>query len=104
MRQWAAYIMLAMAVAACSGGQDNEQQVADPDDAVVRGHEAAWTVAHTDRTDTIALQRAILDARATHDEYVLVGEEDAAHDFEQAFIDSLRRVDAQLAQEIFGNQ
>lgn len=99
-RRWA-YLLLAMAALACSGGSSEEQKVADPDDAVARGHDAAWMVTHADRNDTIALQRAILDARATHDEYVLTGEEDAAKDFEQAFIDSLRRADKQLAQEIF---
>lgn len=85
----------------CSRGHDPGQQPANPDDAVARGHEAAWVLTHTDRSDTIALQRAILDARATHDAYVLTGEDDAAQDFEQAFIDSLRRADPQLAQEIF---
>ena len=96
-----AYLFLALAVMACSGRNSDDCQVADPDDAVARGQEAAWMVTHTDRSDTIALQRTILDARAIHDEYVLTGQEDAAHDFEQAFIDSLRRADEQLAEEIF---
>lgn len=96
-----AYLLLALAAMACSRGGGDDCQVVDPDNAEARGHEAAWTVAHTDHTDTIALQRAILDARAIHDEYVLTGEEEAAQDFEQAFIDSLRRADKQLADEIF---
>ena len=96
-----AYLFLALAVMACSRGNSDDYQVADPDDAVARGHEAAWMVAHVDHADTIALQRAILDARAIHDEYVLTGEDGAAQDFEQAFIDSLRRADEQLAAEIF---
>ena len=99
-----AIILLMLVAGACGGGdQTAQRQVADPDDAVARGHEAAWAVAHTDHTDTIALQRAILDARATHDQYVLTGEDEAAQDFEQAFADSLRRVDPQLARQIFGN-
>ena len=99
-----AYALLALLAVACGGKQQaDDQQEADPDDAVARGQEAAWTVAHTDHADTIALQRAILDARATHDQYVLTGEDDAAQDFEQAFADSLRRVDPQLAQQIFDN-
>lgn len=97
------YLLLAMLAITYSCGNSNEQQVADPNDAVARGHEAAWMVSHADHNDTIALQRAILDARAIHDEYVLTGQDDAAKDFEQAFIDSLRRVDPQLAQEIFDN-
>ena len=101
MNRRLAYLLLALCALACSSGNSDDCQVADPDDAVARGHEAAWMVTHADRNDTIALQRAILDARATHDEYVLTGHEDAAQDFEQAFIDSLRRADPQLAQEIF---
>lgn len=95
--------MLLLAVVACGGNsQPDAQQGMSPDSAVVRGHEAAWIVAHTDHADTIALQRAILDARALHDQFVLMGQDDAASDFEQAFIDSLRRVDPSLAREIFG--
>lgn len=65
------------------------------------GHEAAWTVAHIDPTDTTALQRAIMEARATHDSYVLTGDQQAASRFEQAFSDSLFRALPQLAQQIF---
>lgn len=101
MSRQLAYLFLALAGVACSGGNSDDCQIADPDDTVARGHEAAWMVAHADHSDTIALQRAILDARATHDEYVLTGQEDAAHDYEKAFIDSLRRADEQLAAEIF---
>lgn len=101
MSRWLAYLLFALAALACSKGSGDDCQVVNPDDAVARGHEAAWMVAHVDHADTIALQRAILDARAIHDEYVLTGEEGAAQDFEQAFIDSLRRADAQLAAEIF---
>ena len=86
-----AYALLALLAVACGGKQQaDDQQTADPDDAVARGHEAAWAVAHTDHTDTIA-------------QYVLTGEDEAATDFEQAFADSLRRIDPQLARQIFGN-
>lgn len=98
------YLLLAMLSITCGCSNSDGQQVADPDDAVARGHEAAWMVSHADHNDTIALQRAILDARSIHDEYILTGNDDAASDFELAFIDSLRRADPQLAQEIFDNQ
>ena len=97
------YVVLVLSAVACRGShQADGQPVADPGDAVAQGHQAAWNVAHTDHADTIALQRAILDARALHDQFVLMGQDDAASDFEQAFIDSLRRVDPSLAREIFG--
>lgn len=97
------YLMLLLAVVACGGNsQPDAQQGMSPDSAEAKGHEAAWIVAHTDHADTIALQRAILDVRAQHDQFVLMGQDDAASDFEQAFIDSLRRVDPSLAREIFG--
>lgn len=86
---------------ACGGAKTDAQQNADPTHAVARGHEAAWMVAHVDVGDTIALQRAILDARAIHDLFILSGEEDAAQEFERAFADSLRRLSPQLANEIF---
>ena len=81
------YLLLLLSAMACGGNsQPDAQQGMSPDHA-----------------DTIALQRAILDARAQHDQFVLMGQDDAASDFEQAFIDSLRRVDPGLAREIFGD-
>ncbi len=98
------YVVLVLSAVACRGShQADGQPVADPGDAVAQGHQAAWNVAHTDHADTIALQRAILDARATHDQYVLTGEDEAAQQFEQAFADSLRHCDPSLAQQIFGH-
>ena len=79
------YVVLVLSAVACRGShQADGQPVADPGDAV-------------------ALQRAILDARATHDQYVLTGEDEAAQQFEQAFADSLRHCDPSLAQQIFGH-
>jgi len=99
------YVLLALLAVACGGKrQADGQPAAAPDDAAGRGHQAAWAVAHTDHADTIALQRAILDVRATHDLYVLNGDDDAAQDFEQAFAGSLRRADPQVAEQIFDNQ
>ena len=101
MRQ--ALILLLAIVAVACGGHAGDGQAPPADEAVARGHEAAWTVAHADHTDTIALQRAILNARATHDEYVLTEQDEAAADFEQAFADSLRRADPGLAGQLFDN-
>lgn len=101
MNRLGQFLAIALVATACSKVPEQQTPTANPDDATARGHEAAWTVAHTDHNDTIALQRAILDARAIHDEYVLTGDDDAAQDFEQAFADSLRHADPELANEIF---
>lgn len=90
-----------LAISAMSCKQAVHEQPLDTDDATHRGHEAAWAVAHADHTDTIALQRAIIDARSIHDQYVLTGDDKQAMEFEQAFADSLRHIDPQLASQIF---
>ena len=92
-------VVLAVALTAC-GTNDTTYQ--PNDDAVAMGGEAARVVSLSDHADTMALQRAIIDARAQHDEYVLTGQEGKARDFAKAFTDSLRRCDPEVANELFG--
>lgn len=73
-------------------------------DVAAQAAEAARAVAATDHSDTLALQSAIVDARAMHDRYLLTGNPEAAEQFEQAFADSLRVYDPQIANEIFNQQ
>ena len=87
--------LLAVAAPACTSAPE-----VDPDIARQAG-EAARAVAETDHADTLALQRAIVDARVQADKFLLTGNPDAAEQFEQAFADSLKVYDPQLANEIF---
>ena len=89
-------------LAACGGNQQENAPANASETPAQQGYDAAWTVAHTDHTDTIALQRAIIDARARHDRFVLMGDDEEAQAFEQAFADSLRHIDPEIATIIFG--
>ena len=87
--------LLAVAAPACTSAPE-----VDPDIARQAG-EAARAVAETDHADTLALQRAIVDARVQADKFLLAGNPDAAEQFEQAFADSLKAYDPKLSNEIF---
>lgn len=87
--------LLALLAPACTSAPE-----VDPDIARQAG-EAARAVADTDHADTLALQRAIVDARVRHDRLLLTGDQAAAQAFEQAFADSLKAYDPKLSNEIF---
>ena len=94
--------MLLLAVVACGGNsQPDAQQGMSPDSAEAKGHEAAWIVAHTDHADTMALQQAILEAKAIQSQWAMKGDSAAVRDFEEGFAQHLMTNDTSLYHAIF---
>ena len=63
--------------------------------------EAASAIAVSDTTDTLAMQRAIIDAYATRSKMALDGNERAAQAFDEVLEKELKRLNPDLAVEIF---
>ena len=102
--------MLALVMAGCSCGRsdDNaEQLVADSvvnfsvEQAQKLARDAAGAIAVSDTTDTLAVQRAIIDAYATRSQMVVDGNERAAKAFDKALEEELQNLNPALAAEIF---
>ncbi|MBR1804720.1 MAG: hypothetical protein IJ775_07470 [Muribaculaceae bacterium] len=103
-------IIVALILTGCSCGrnEDKTAQVATDSTMSISAHDAeqlaiaaAGAIALSDSTDTLAIQRAIVDAYATRSKMVLEGNEQAAEAFDQALQKELQRLNAALANEIF---
>ncbi|MBP5560596.1 MAG: hypothetical protein J6X70_02185 [Muribaculaceae bacterium] len=89
---------IAVAMAACGSG---EGQSPRSDEAREEGLAAATRLVNTDHSDTLAMQEAILDARATASKYMILDDTVALKVFDEAFHEYLKEKDPQLANEIF---
>ena len=68
--------------------------------ARAQARQAAATVLAIERADTFAMQEALLEASAKRSEYEIMGDTIAAGDFNRAFLDTIAKVDPQLAKEL----
>ena len=91
------FLMLVAALA-CHHGPGHSPREQEARD---RAAQAAAAVVATDHADTLALQQAILDAKAQQSEYTLMGDTVAVRVFEESFRDHLRQHDQSLFQAIF---
>ena len=90
--------IVALAMAACGAG---EGQSPRGDEAREEGVAAATRLVNTDHSDTLAMQEAILDARATASKYMILDDTVALKVFDEAFHECLKEKDPKLANEIF---
>ena len=65
--------------------------------------EAAAKVVGTNPTDTLAMQRSILDAKAAQSEYALMGDSVAVEIFDEEFKKYVAEHNARLAGQMFDN-
>jgi len=70
-------------------------------EARTRAVAAAKILVAVDHSDTLALQRKILDAKSAQSEYTIIGDSIAARDFGTAFKDYLSAHDKSLYHAIF---
>lgn len=73
------------------------------DEARQRAGEAAAKVVETNPTDTLAMQRSILDAKAAQSEYALMGDSVAVEIFDEEFKKYVAEHNARLAGQMFDN-
>lgn len=62
---------------------------------------AAQAISLTDHNDTLALQKAIVEAYAIKSDLLLKGDQNNADTFDEAFLNELEKVDPQVAKEVF---
>ncbi len=91
-------LSLILALAACGSG---EGQSPRSEQAREEGVAAATRLVATDHGDTLAMQEAILGARATASKYMILDDTVALREFDEAFHNYLKEKDHQLAKEIF---
>ncbi len=91
-----------MLTAGCGGGEQPRSTQAAVADR--QGAEAAARLVAVDHGDTLALQRAILDARARADSFAIAGDTVATAAFDAAFENYLKEHDAALHAAIFNSK
>ena len=92
------FVLCVLAVASCGGAHSK----ASPDsDAERLGAQAAAAVIATDHADTMALQQAILEAKAIQSQWGMKGDSVAVRDFEEGFAQHLMANDTSLYHAIF---
>lgn len=74
------------------------------DEARQRAEQYAAKLIAVDRTDTLAMEHCIIEAKAAQGEYDLMGDSIAVRAFDEAFEDYLQKHDQKLAQLIFPPQ
>lgn len=96
--------LLLVIVSACSLGQTEktEATVAEIEAAQMEGREAAKLFLARDMTDTMTMQRSILEARAKQSKYVMDKKPECVAAFDTAFVSTIRSVRPDLAREISG--
>jgi len=87
-----------MAAVGCSSHRQPSPMEAEARQA---GTEAAQQLMQIDRTDTLSMQRSILDAKCVQSKYALARDSDAVRAFDDGFATTLKEGDASLYREIF---
>lgn len=100
------FIISAILFATSCGG--NEQKVpaddASHDDIIAMAQVAANRIAACDQNDTLAMQTAVMDARAERSAFAIAGRKDATETYDKALHDKLQELNPQLCNTIFAKQ
>lgn len=86
--------------AACSGTEKTEAVTAEIEAAQMEGRNAARLFLSRDMTDTMQMQRSILEAKAKQSKYIVEKKKECAEAFDSSFVSTLRSVRPDLAREI----
>ena len=87
--------IMALSIAACSGCSSRCNEAREK--ALV----AAQKLIQTDHSDTVELQRQILETKSIQSEYAILGDSDAVKAFDESFKEYISEHDKSLAQEMF---
>lgn len=109
MKQALLLLILACVLTSCSCGRSEQDanQITDSaamvtlEQARQQAIAAAGAIAVSDTTDTLAMQRAIIDAFATRSQMKLNGDEKAAAEFDKALEEELQRLAPDLTAQVF---
>lgn len=105
MRRLFLYCVAIVALASCGGGDGNGVVVVTGDDEIGQiACEAAERIAGCDRKDTLAMQNAIMEARAERSTFAISGNDKAALTYDEALRKRLGELDKNLCDTIFANK
>ena len=94
------YITTAIAILLCSCAQKKSPLDAEARDSGMR---AAAALVAVDHTDTMSMERAVMDAKAKQSVYALKRDSAAVRAFDEAFRSYLKEKDQPLYNSIFHN-
>lgn len=96
---------LAALLMLCSCGGSEQKTIVpingSDDEIAAIAQAAAQRIVDCDRTDTLAIQEAIMAARAERSAFAIAGKEDGARTYDKALEEALRKLDPQLCDTIF---
>ncbi len=99
---------MAAGMAGCSDGEKSGESKAAVNagngDVTALAKQAAEQIVNAPRGDTLAVQEAIMEARAQRSKLAIAGHTEAAEAYDKALHDHLMKLDAQLCNTIFANK
>lgn len=87
----------------CRQTEHTEGVTAEIVAAQMEARRAAGTILGPQWTDTVKLQRALMDAKVRQSRYLIDGKPECAAAFDSSFISTIRTVNPSLASKITGN-
>ena len=84
----------------CSETERTEGVTAEITAAQMEGRRAAGEILGPEWSDTVKLQRALIDAKTKQSKYIINGKPQCAVAFDSAFISTIRTVNPSLAKKI----
>ncbi len=102
MKRFLIYCAAAAMLASC-GSSDGASKVgkASDDEIVAMANAAAERIANSDRNDTLAIQSAIMEARAERSTFAITGNNKAAEAYDEALHNKLTELDKALCDTLF---
>lgn len=89
-----------LTLGACSQTEKTEAVVADVEAAQIEGRNAAREFVSREWTDTMELQKHLLDAKAQQSKYLINKNPEAAAAYDSAFVSTIRSVRPDIAAQL----
>ena len=93
-------VLLVFILFSCAQTEKTEEVTADITAAQMEGRRAAGIILGREWTDTVTLQKALIETKARQSKYLLEGKTKSAEAFDSTFISTIRTVNPTLAKQI----
>lgn len=98
--KWIMITLLGVLSLSCSKTEKTEAITAEITAAQMEGRRAAGLILGPQWTDTVKLQRALIDTKVKQSRYIIAGKPECAEAFDSTFISTIRAVNPELAKKI----
>ena len=98
--KWIMITLLGVLSLSCSNTEKTEAITAEITAAQMEGRRAAGLILGPQWTDTVKLQRALIDTKVKQSRYIIAGKPECAEAFDSTFISTIRAVNPELAKKI----